>query len=55
MNNNNNNENMERKVCRNCGLEKPINEGVQWGSYFYCDNCFKYNKCNVDSYHSPSI
>ena len=55
MNNNNNNENIERKVCRNCGLEKPINEGVQWGSYFYCDNCFKYNKCNVDNYHSPSI
>lgn len=43
------------KICGECGREFTPEEGVQWGSYFYCDNCFKMYKCNVDSYHSPSI
>ena len=47
--------NNSTKICNGCGREFTPEEGVQWGSYFYCDDCFKMYKCNVDSYHSPSI
>lgn len=47
--------NNETKYCYSCGDEVNTNEGVQWGSYFYCDECFKENKCFVDSYHRPSL
>lgn len=47
--------NEETKKCRYCGNEVKIEEGVQWGSYFYCDSCFKVQHCNVDGYHQPKI
>lgn len=47
--------NEETKNCYNCGCTTHVNEGVQWGRYFYCDNCFKDLKCCVDGYHNPSV
>lgn len=47
--------NEETKNCYNCGCTTHINEGVQWGRYFYCDSCFKDLKCCVDGYHNPSV
>lgn len=47
--------NEETKNCYNCGCTTHVNEGVQWGRYFYCDSCFKDLKCCVDGYHSPSV
>ena len=47
--------NEETKICYSCGNEVSTTEGVQWGRYFYCDSCFKENKCNVDGYHRPMI
>lgn len=43
------------KTCKYCGDTFSVEDGVQWGSYFYCDSCFKETKCNVDSYHHPSM
>ena len=54
-NNNNNIEVVETKRCCYCNSEVSTERGVQWGRYFYCDRCFKNNKCMVDSYHNPSI
>lgn len=47
--------NNETKICYNCGDEIAIEDGVQWGSYFYCDDCFRDQKCEVDGYHRPSM
>lgn len=47
--------NEETKNCYNCGCTTHVNEGVQWGRYFYCDSCFKDLKCCIDGYHSPSV
>lgn len=44
-----------QKTCYFCGNSVEVENGVQWGSYFYCDTCFKNNKCSVDSYHHPSL
>lgn len=49
------NENTNIKTCYNCGRAVETTNGVQWGRYFYCDDCFKSLKCGVDSYHAPSI
>lgn len=46
--------NEQTKTCYTCGNEVEVSNGVQWGSYFYCDDCFKSSKCNVDGYHHPS-
>ena len=55
MDNNNNIEVVDLKRCCYCNSEVSTEKGVQWGRYFYCDRCFKDNKCMVDSYHNPSI
>lgn len=47
--------NEQTKTCYSCGNEVNVSNGVQWGSYFYCDDCFKSAKCNVDGYHHPSL
>jgi hypothetical protein len=47
--------NNETKTCYYCGNDVELENGVQWGSYFYCDECFKDLKCKVDSYHHPSL
>ena len=47
--------NEQTKTCYSCGNEVNVSNGVQWGSYFYCDDCFKSSKCNVDGYHHPSM
>lgn len=47
--------NEETKNCYTCGCTTHVNEGVQWGRYFYCDSCFKDLKCCIDGYHSPSV
>ena len=49
------NNETNKKTCYYCSNEVQESEGVQWGSYFYCDSCFKRLKCQVDSYHSPAI
>lgn len=45
----------EEKCCYSCGNNYSVENGVKWGRYFYCDECFKRLKCNVDRYHNPSI
>lgn len=47
--------NNETKTCYYCGQVKETQNGVQWGRYFYCDNCFKEVKCRVNGYHEPMI
>lgn len=49
------NNNATMKTCYYCGNEVETSNGVQWGRYFYCDECFKAQKCRVDGYHCPSI
>lgn len=49
------NNETNKKTCYYCNNEVNENEGVQWGSYFYCESCFKTLKCQVDSYHNPAI
>lgn len=47
--------NEEMKECYFCNNSVNVSEGVQNGRYFYCDNCYKNYKCQVDDYHHPSI
>lgn len=45
----------QTKTCYRCGETVTVSNGVQWGSYFYCDDCFKETKCHVDQYHHPTL
>lgn len=45
----------ETKTCYYCSNNVEVENGVQWGSYFYCDRCFKSIRCDVDDYHYPSV
>lgn len=47
--------NEETKNCYMCGNSVNTQNGVQHGRYFYCDDCFRACKCDVDAYHHPSI
>lgn len=47
--------NEETKTCHYCSNDFKTEDGVQWGSYFYCDECFKQLHCSVDGYHHPKI
>lgn len=45
----------EEKICYCCDSITTEENGVQWGSYFYCEECFKDKHCRVDNYHRPSL